>query len=192
MALKNQKTTALICELTENPEIVASEKTIITHTLLTCLSEATQRDFGLIIIHFHTRPISARAGIIALCSCLKNNSLTGQIPLFALMHTLHRDVIVRMKHAGVSFMNISSPEQPIYSKEMLSLIRRDDPSIRIGSFAAKLCPFLNYNPIDDRVELITCRAYRNRMVLGGKRLHDICETENHLHCEYYQNPIVTK
>jgi hypothetical protein len=28
----------------------------------------------------------------------------------------------------------------------------------------------------------------DRMVLGGRRLHELCETDDHLHCEYYQNP----
>lgn len=27
----------------------------------------------------------------------------------------------------------------------------------------------------------------NRMVLGGKRLHEVCETLNHLQCEYFLN-----
>jgi hypothetical protein len=53
---------------------------------------------------------------------------------------------------------------------------------------SQLCTFLNYKPISDQNELITCAAYRNRMVLGGKRLHEVCQTETHLHCEFYLNP----
>ena len=40
---------------------------------------------------------------------------------------------------------------------------------------------------DDQEELTVCGAYMNRMVLGGKRLHEVCETLNHLHCEYFIN-----
>jgi len=35
--------------------------------------------------------------------------------------------------------------------------------------------------------MTVCRAYGNRMVLGGERLHEICETSNHLHCDYFLN-----
>lgn len=192
MGLPSIQTRMLICQLSENQEIVTSENVTMTSTLLTCLSEATQRDFELILVNFSTRPISKRSGIIELFTCLKNSHLTGETPLFASMETLHRDMIVKMKNAGVNFLKIHPPKATIAPEQMLRVIQSKDASVGIDRFLARLCPFLNYSAIDDQVELITCRAYRNRMVLGGKRLHEICETEGYLHCEYYLNPRVKR
>jgi hypothetical protein len=182
----------LVCQLCESREFVTSENVTITHTPLACLSEATQRNFGLIIVSFSTQRICSRDNIIELFACLRNNRLTGETPLFALIETLHRELVVQMRHAGVGFMEIYWLGRPLDPRKTLCDIQRNDVSVRIDRFLAGLCPFLTYSPIDDRVELVTCRAYRNRMVLGGKRLHEVCETETYLHCEYYLNPRMEK
>jgi hypothetical protein len=62
------------------------------------------------------------------------------------------------------------------------------PDDRLERHLPVLCSFLHYREIDAQHELTVCGAYRDRMVLGGFWLHEICETENHLHCEYYLNP----
>jgi len=192
MGLPSIQTAILMCHLFESHEIVTSENVTMTRTLLTCLSEATQRDFGLILVNFSTRPISERCGIMELLTCLKNNALTGETPLFVSMETLHRDIVVKLKNVGVDFIKIHPPKATIEPEQILRVIQSKDASVRIDRFLTRLCPFLNYSAIDDQVELISCRAYRNRMVLGGKRLHEICETEDHLHCEYYLNPRVKR
>ncbi|EPR44188.1 hypothetical protein dsmv_1138 [Desulfococcus multivorans DSM 2059] len=48
--------------------------------------------------------------------------------------------------------------------------------------------FLHYNKIESRHELTVCGAYLDRMILGGHRLGEVCQTEKHLSCEYYLNP----
>ncbi|MFH2219126.1 MAG: hypothetical protein ABII68_05645 [Pseudomonadota bacterium] len=187
MALSLQSA-ILVCQLFEELEIVKSEETTLTRSRLTCLGEATTRAFELIMICFSTRNISARGGIIELCTCLKNHPLTKETPLFASMDHWHRDVTLQMQNAGVDFVEIRRPEAVIDPGHVATLVRNGGTLIRTDRVLSQLCPFLNYAPIDDRSELITCRAYRNHLVLGGRRLLEVCETGSHLHCEYFLNP----
>ncbi len=33
--------------------------------------------------------------------------------------------------------------------------------------------------------MTVCGAYSDRLVLAGRRLHELCEAEAHTHCEYF-------
>ena len=147
-----------------------------------------RRSYGLIILCFSTRSIHARSGIVELCRCLKSNSLTRKTPLFASIDRWHRALAERLKEAGLDFMGVRQSQNLINPEYISNRVQKTTISIHIDQIMSRLCPFLNYAPIYGRSELITCGAWRNRMVLGGKRLHELCETENHLHCEYFLNP----
>ena len=187
MALSLQSA-ILVCQLLEGLEIVKSEETTLTRIRLACLGEATARAFGLIMICFSTRYISDRGGIVELCTCLKNHPLTKKTPLVATMDDRHRDMVLQMQNAGVDFVEIRRPDSVIYPEHILTLVRNGGTLIRTDRVLSRLCPFLNYTPIDDRSELITCSAYRNHIVLGGRRLHEVCETAGQLHCEHFLHP----
>ncbi|RJP77890.1 MAG: hypothetical protein C4522_14450 [Desulfobacteraceae bacterium] len=189
MTLSYHQKPILICQLYDQPEMLQSEKIIMTHTPLACLNEATGRHFGLIGICFSTRPLSARKGVFELCECLKSNPLTSETPLFVIMEIPHRDIVVEMKRIGVKFLAIFSADSSFDKLEkIVKGMQRGETMDNIRLTLSRLCPFLHYYPIDDQRELITCRAYGNRMVLAGKRLHEVCETDTYLHCEYFLNP----
>ena len=165
--------------------MLKAEKVIVAYTPQSCLSKATENRFGLIIIFFSVRPFSAQESIVELCTCLKNNFWAKETPLFALMDMPHRNTIVKLQNAGVDFIKIY-PDETLIDPEYLNyIVRENDARFYTGRFLDRLCPFLNYIPIDDQTELVTCGAYKNWMVLGGKRLREICENDHHLHCEYY-------
>lgn len=63
-----------------------------------------------------------------------------------------------------------------------------EPKDQVNLQLKRLCPYLHYSQIDSRNEMTVCGAYLDRMVLGGQRLHEICETQEHLQCEYSLNP----
>jgi hypothetical protein len=188
MVLSGNKS-LLICQLVEKPKIKNCEKAFIAGSLLTCLNEATKKDYELIVIIFSTRTISLRNRIFQLCECLKNNPLTRNTPILASIEMLHRDIVFKMQKVGVDFMKIS--REVIDCRILIRAVQKKEALFRSDWILANLCPFMYYSPIDDRCELITCRARKNRMVLGGKRLQEICETTDHLYCEYYQNPGMT-
>ena len=190
MLLSLTQKTVLICRLDQKLKPVNHDKATITDNLLTCLSQAAGEDFELIIISFSLSQIAARQGIIDLCACLKNRPLSKNRPLCAVMTALHRSMAVKLQRAGVEFLKIRNPDVRFDVEQLSTLIREANMSVRIERVLGRLCPFLNYFPIDAQREIITCGAYKNRMVLGGERLHEICESEAHLFCHYFLNPKV--
>ncbi|MCB2148222.1 MAG: hypothetical protein KQI81_17225 [Deltaproteobacteria bacterium] len=180
----------LVCQLHRNLEIAKTGDVTITPDLLTSLSEATSRHFSLIIIGLTTKRISLRNDIIELCRCLNTHPLTKNTSVLVLVELSHRNMAVRLADAGVRFVKVVHPGEPIDPEYLLRLVHLDDPSVNINRILARLCPFIHYRPIDDQCELTTCKAYRNRMVLGGSRLHDVCETDTHVHCKYFIKPRV--
>jgi len=188
--MPSDETKILVCQLDERVEIVKSSWVAVTHNPLSCLNAATTTPCNLIILDFSMRSTgSLRSEITELCKCLKINPLTREIPLFASIDRWHRVIAARMKEVGLDFMGKRPSQNRTDPEHISDLIMKTGISIQIDRVMARLCPFLNYEPINDCSELITCGAWYNRMVLGGKRLHDLCETENHLYCEYFLNQV---
>jgi hypothetical protein len=74
------------------------------------------------------------------------------------------------------------------STQLQGIIEGLGPDDCLARHLAILCPFLYYREIDSQHEMTVCGAYLDRMVLGGRRLRELCQTEDHLHCEYFLNP----
>lgn len=178
----------LVCQFDERTEIVKSDRVTVTHSPVWCLNAATTKSYGLIILCFAARFISARSGIVDLCRCLKSHSLTHKTPIFASIDHWHRAVAEQLKEAGLDFMGVRQTQNRVNPAHVFDHIRRNAISIQIDQVMSRLCPFLNFSPLNSHSELITCGAWHNRMVLGGKRLHEVCEADSHLHCEYFIKP----
>jgi hypothetical protein len=132
-------------------------------------------------------PIRERNTLVELSAALKRNSHTRKCPVLVLLHSRHRKLLEDLNRAGVDFAKYIE-EIILDSNQMQKIIDGLGPDDRLERHLAVVCPFLHYSEIDSLNELTVCGAYLDRMVLGGRWLHEICETENHLHCEYYLNP----
>ena len=101
-------------------------------------------------------------------------------------------VLIQMRealdHEGVDFVKYVVADTTLDSNKMRKIIHELGPDDRLERHLEVVCPFLHYNETDSKHEMAVCGAYLDRMVLGGRRLHELCETEDHLHCEYYLNP----
>ncbi len=177
----------VVCRLGQTPEMIHCDETQIVQTPMECFSRAVSGRTELIAILFSARNWSVRHGVLELCRCLMNNSLTREIPVIVLMETIHREMMVRFQETGVTLFKSYKADMIIDLNRIRDLVKGGDPSMLIRETIKKLCPALNRVGRDDEEELTVCGAYMNRMVLGGKRLHDVCETLNHLHCEYFIN-----
>jgi hypothetical protein len=154
-----------------------------------CLDRAVEENPGIIVVCFGPMPIQQRDALVELCAVLKRNSRTKKAPLMVLLHEKHRGLIENLKHAGVDFVKFVA-EKPLRSSVMIELIAGLGPDDRVERLLTMLCPYLHYDPFDASHEMTACGAYLDRMVLGGKWLHQVCETEDHLSCKYFLNPRV--
>lgn len=152
-----------------------------------CLDRAVEGKPGIIAVRFAPMLIQQRDALVELCVVLKRNSRTRKAPLLALLHEKHRKLIEDLKTAGVDFVKFIAA-RPLSSSLMIKMIDRLGHEDQVERQLAKLCPYLHYDALDACHEMTVCGAYLDRMVLGGQRLQKVCETENHLSCQYFLNP----
>ena len=186
--LSNKYRTMLILQLDETSTSPCFDDALFTRTALACLNEATQKQFAFILIQLPAQPVSARDGIFSLCQCLKTNPRTRETPVLVWLEAIHREIIMEMHRIKVRYIKVSPFSQPIASESLIHVMKRKNASVRTDCILDKLCPFLHYSSIEGGCEMISCLAYGDRMMLGGERLHEICETSDHLYCKYFMNP----
>jgi len=180
----------LVCQIDERVEILTAVGVTIIHNSLSCLNEATINPYDLIIIDFSVQSkCDLLIEIVELCRCLKVNPLTNKVPLFVSIDRWDREIAVRMKESGVDYMDLRQGPNRMDPQYISNIVIETGISVHINRVVSRLCPFINYGLLNNSCEFLTCRAWRNRMVLGGKWLHELCETEDHLHCEYFLNPV---
>lgn len=177
------------------PEVEAGLKPVPTEEGLTrvnspisCLHEATQEPFDLIAVSFYERPLKERNALVELCRMLKTNSCTAHIPLLGLMPSVHRRLLEHLLEAGADYAMLSDPRDRGIDDILKGFLVSPSEEFRIENVLYRLCPHINPVPISRRREILYCRAYRNRLVLGPYLLGLYCETLNHRDCPYYKCP----
>jgi hypothetical protein len=186
--MSSTNNTILVCPVQRNQKIAETTEVTIARSLPACFNLASSRDFGLIIINVPDGRKAIRNRVLDLCRGLKSHTETQDTPVIISAEFINREMVIKLDNTGIRFMDVRAKGAPIDPERLLCLVRRAAPSIRIDLILAQLCPFLDHHRGYGGCELTTCRAYRNRMVLGGKRLHEVCETDGHVYCEYYLNP----
>jgi hypothetical protein len=186
--LSNLNECILVCSLDRKVGVKPLKNVVIVKSSLACLASAIEKNYSLIAIAFPGRNGSVGDGAIALCQYLIKFTSDRKTPILADVGVLRRDMALQIQNSGVQLMSCHRSGAHIDPENLMDRVLKNDPAIRIGTILARLCPNLNYIPVDDACELITCRGSKNRMVLGGKRLHEVCETDCHLHCEYFLRP----
>ena len=177
----------LLCDTIGNIGELSSPEEEWVPSPIQCLDKAIDGKPGIIVIRFGKMPIGEREALVELSTALKRNIHTQKCPVLALLHSKHRKLIEDLKQAKVDYVRYID-DAVLDSTRMRGIIDGLGPDDRLERHLAILCPFLNYSKIDSCHEMTMCGAYLNRMVLGGRRLHEICETEDHFRCEYYLKP----
>jgi hypothetical protein len=191
MIVSSTSNAILVCPVQRNQGIAKTAEVTIARSLPACFNLASSRDFGLIIINVPWGKEAIRNRVLDLCRGLKSHPETQDTPVIISAEFINREMIIKLVNAGIRFMDVRGKGAHIDPERLLCLTRSADPSIRIDLILARLCPFLDHRRENDGYALTTCRAYRNRMVLGGKRLHEVCESDCHVYCEYYLHPRFT-
>lgn len=154
---------------------------------LMCLSRAVDEKPEVIVVRMGKGTLLMREASVELCMALKRNVHTNSIPILVLLHSKQRKLLEKLKQAGVEFIKYCD-ETPLDFEKTRRIIEFFQPEDMLKFHLEKLCPFLNYRRIDARHEMTVCGAYLDRMVLGGKRLREICHTRDHHHCIYFLHP----
>lgn len=178
--------TFLVCDTSGSVSDSRSEEQW-TASPIQCLDKAVDRNPKIIVISFMGISIREREALVELSAALKQNSHTKHCAVLALLPAKHRKLIEDLKRANVDYARHIA-DSKTDSNLVRQIIRDLGPADSPGRQLEILCPFLRYGKIDSRHEMTVCGAYLDRMVLGGRRLHELCETNDHLHCEYYLNP----
>jgi len=155
-----------------------------------CLAKAIDDKPSIIVIHFPEGAIEEREVLVELCDVLKRTSPTRDKPLLALLPTRHRKLLEKLDQARVDYVKFITA-MPLDLPHMTGMIESLGPGDLLKRQLERVCPFIHYSPIDTEREIIICGAYLDRLVLGSKCLHAICESETHLRCEYFRNPKVS-
>ena len=180
----------LLSDCSGQSELTSDDGEVV-HSPLQCLDKAVDGNPEIIVVRFGEMPIWEREALVELCATLKRNSHTQQIPVLALLPAKHRGLMEELARAGVDFIKViiqvlgEATLSSTLIREIIEALGADD---RVEHQLAVVCPYLHYDIIDVRHEMTLCGAYLDRMVLGGHRLHEVCETGNHLQCEYFLNP----
>lgn len=182
----------LVCQF---PQALALEGPTIGLTMaqspMACMDAAVAKRYTGILIYFSTRKIRARDALVELSRDLNQNPFTCGTRKCVSLLCRNRSLLVKLKESGVEYVDVRLPTESADPWRMWERLNVLGSTLRIDAHLARLCPFLRYKPISDQNEMITCAAYRNRMVLGGRRLRDVCQAEAYLQCEFYLNPRTT-
>lgn len=163
----------------------------VAHSPIACMDAAVTKKFAGILIYFAARKIKARDTLVELCSCLNHIPITCSTRKCVSLLCRNRGLLVKLKASGIEYIDIRLPAESADPWRMWERLNALESTLRIDAHLSRLCPFLRYKPISDQNEMITCAAYRNRMVLGGRRLRDVCQSEAYWQCEFYLNPRTT-
>jgi hypothetical protein len=177
----------LLCDTTGNFGEPSSSDEAYAVSPIQCLNKAVDLNPELIVVRFNDMRIRERESLVELCAALKRNRHTRNRSVLALLHSKHRKLIEDLNRAGVNFVKFIG-QTYLDSNRMRKIIDALGPDDRVGRQLEIVCPFLHYSKIDSKHEMTVCGAYLDRLVLGGRRLRELCGTVDHLHCEYYQKP----
>ncbi len=182
----------LVCQFPQAPALEGSTNGLtIARSPMACMDAAVTKKYAGILIYFAARKIKARDTLVELCSDLNNIPITCSTRKCVSLLCRNRDLLVKLKESGLEYVDVRLPTESADPWRMWERLNALASSLRIDAHLSRLCPFLRYKPISDQNEMITCAAYRNRMVLGGQRLRDVCQAEAYLQCEFYLNPRTT-
>jgi hypothetical protein len=175
----------LVCDITDNIDGRISSHTEWVSSPIQCLNQAVDRNPGVILIRFDRMPIRARETLVELIAALKQNRYTQKCSVVALLHSKHRQLIEDLKRVDVDYIRYIGDAglEPTQVEGIIEKLGEED---QLERHLETLCPFLHYSRIDSENEMTVCGAYMDRLVLGGRRLHEVCETGNHLSCDYYR------
>ncbi|MEW5912552.1 MAG: hypothetical protein AB1814_08355 [Thermodesulfobacteriota bacterium] len=152
------------------------------------LARALEGDPGRLAVFLEWSSAQERSTLLELCAVLRRSPATKSVPLGCLLPERHREVLAGLQQAAVCWVSFPAANQPLLSTLLSAPGFACEPWLRVEEVLREICPHLNYLPVEGGREMCVCGAYRNRMVLGRKTLHDLCQESEHRNCPYFLDP----
>jgi len=159
---------------------------------IACLNEVTLKPFDLVAVSFHEITLKERDALVELCLVCSKNPLTSNTLLICLVPSRHRDLLSSLKNAGVDHIMLLESLDSSLTRRLQLFAENRSVDYAIDRILGEVCPYITYIPISRRREMLYCRAYRDRLVLGPHLLNLYCETRHHTECPYYKAPKLAK
>lgn len=153
---------------------------------LACLDQAASQPFDMVLIRGTVARGAARADLVELVQCLRHHPACEAVPVLAVLDDWHRDLIADLEKAGLNWVDVRPGQEALVPSELFDLATRYPVRFDIRRLLSRLCPYLNASVFEGDVEVTTCGACGNRLVLGGQRLRSVCRTPGHRHCGYFK------
>ncbi len=166
----------------------ALKKLTLVNSPIDCLHEAAENTFDLVAIFNKHRSLQDSNALLELCATLKRSTHTLHTPLLCFLPLKHRQLLEQLQNTGVEYVMFYDPRDPDLKNHIETSLAGWPEECELSRILSNICPHINYVPITGPKEIIYCRAYRNRLVLGSYRLGHLCETSNHKNCEYFNSP----
>lgn len=178
----------LVCDISgEMHGMAQASDAVRANSPVQCLNQAIIEQPDSVVIRFGDIKLDERDALVELCCVLKQNPYTRDMGVIALLRSKHRRVMEQLRDAGVEDVKILAKLDPTQALTDITSLEPESKN-PVNVLLELLCPYLHYSRIDSWHEMTVCGAYLDRMVLGGQRLEDICETRAHLYCENCLNP----
>jgi len=176
----------LICDTAGIVETTSGDQ-VVTNSPISCMQAICDNHFDLIVIAMGPKKIRERNAFLELCYALKEGEKSRDIPLLVLLPAKHRSLLEHLQMAGVDFAEIVD-WKTISAEQLQQITHQLNGARRPYRILKEICPYISYQVIDTRRELMVCGADRCRLVLGPARLADLCETSDHIYCPYFKKP----
>jgi hypothetical protein len=152
---------------------------------LECLHRATSGQVRGVVADLRGLDLEQMRSSLELCRLLGENPHTRGLPRAALLPEVLREVLEELDRSGVDAAHLAgaAPAPGL------------DPGVRDAAFAGPrpadllrtTCPFFDSRPAG-KGWLHCCGAYRDRLVLGGRRMAVYCLGDGFRDCPYFNSP----
>lgn len=152
---------------------------------LKCLSLASAGIHDTVIVDLPACDPVRRGLLFELCGELKGNALTHGIKVIAILAMQDHPGLEKLHRSGIDLVFPAPEVQDGSNPAPVDLLNAIDAARQPQVLLAQLCPFINYN---SSVGIASCRAQRDRLILGRQRLARLCCVEEHTSCEFFLKP----
>lgn len=159
---------------------------------IACLNELTHQPFDLAAVAFHATSLKERKALVELCLVVRKNPHSANTLLTCLVAGKHRVLLESLQDAGVAHVMLLESLDDSLAGRLQCFVENRTGAFATDNVLAEICPYIHYVPISRRREILYCRAYRDRLVLGPHLLNLYCETRTFSDCPYYRQPKFAK